>query len=110
MISTDRNLSSAWPRQFRVSSHRLTVSLRSFQYKIPRTARDRNESIRHYGYTLDTTDQGPCYSTLRSFEMRLPLLLRYGVAGADDADVVVGEKGMGLGDLIARHVAGSAIA
>ena len=43
------------------------------------------------------------------FEMRVPLLLGQGVAGADDADVVVGERGVGLGDFVARHVAGSAI-
>ena len=41
--------------------------------------------------------------------MRLPFLLRQGVAGADDADVVVGKRGVGLGDFVARHVAGSAI-
>ena len=40
----------------------------------------------------------------------MPLLLGQGVAGADDADVVVGERGVGLGDFVARHVAGSAIA
>ena len=38
-----------------------------------------------------------------------PVLLRKGRVGAGDADVMVGERGVGLGDFVARHVAGSAI-